>query len=547
MRDGVKISIDIYTKNWSERLPVILEITPYGKRTKMAANFHTEATFWVDNGFVFAIAESRGTGDSEGEFEILANEADDGCDIISWINKQSWSNGKVGMRGYSYSGTNQWLIAAKNPPGLSCITPSATLGNPIEHFPYFGAFSLSGSLNWISKRLKTKLQSIDWSNQNPSEWLNIKPLKNLDIFVTGKVLPLYRKILDHPILDNYWKKLVLEPGNYTHINIPSLAFTGWYDFALSGTIMRFKEAVRHTKRKNDHFIIIGPYNHYHASHGGYHAITGLPIEKVGEVLLNKNSLLPALNLTREFFNWCLKDAKRPSWNQTKIYITGSNKWYDRSDLINNNYRENFFYLNKGGHLTTECPNASIDYLQYDPSKPVRSDLIQKLEYPVSLNLYLNSSDFLVFTSDKLKEPLTIFDEVKLELIFSSNVKDVDYIVFLMDVNKNGTSVKVGSMESNQLRARYRYGFDKEVLLEENKIYNLTINMRQFGHTFLAGHRLRLAITNSFYPLVSANSNTGNKISTDTEKPVKSRQTIYYGKWINESISRIKFKTKNKIF
>ncbi|RNA32782.1 X-Pro dipeptidyl-peptidase [Brachionus plicatilis] len=544
MRDGVKISIDIYTKNISERLPVILEITPYGKRTGLATNFHTEAGFWIKKGYVFVIADSRGTGNSDGEFDILANEADDGYDIIEWITKQSWSNGKIGMRGYSYAGTNQWLIAAKNPPGLSCITPSTSLGKPIEHFPYYGAFSLQGSLNWISKRLKTKYQTKNWSSENPIEWLKIKPLKNLDICLTGQVLPLYRKILQHPILDSYWDKIVMKPINYSEINIPSLSFTGWYDFALSGTIMRFKEAVKYTKRKNDHFILIGPYNHYHAPHGGYHAITGKPIKQIGEVFLNENSLLPALNITSEFFDWCLKDGIRPSWNQTKIYITGSNEWDDRSFLISNDEKEKFLFLNKDGKLTTKEPNADIDFLEYDPSRPVRSDLIPKLEYPVNLNLYLNKSDFLVYTSDKLKKPLTIFDEIKLDLIFSSNVKDTDFVVFLMDVHRDGKSVKLGSMESNQLRTRYRYGFEREVLLEENKIYNLTINMHQIAHTFLAGHKIRLAITNSFYPLVSPNQNTGNPIGDDVDLPLKSKNTIYYGNWLNGAISCIKFKSKD---
>ena len=205
------------------------------------------------------------------------------------------------------------------------------------------------------------------------------------------------------------------------------------------------------------------------------------------------------------------------------------------------------YLDRDGKLTNKRPNASNEYLKYDPNKPVRSDLIQKLEYPVNLNLYLENKYFLVFTSEKLEKPLTVFDEIKLDLIFSSNVKDTDFVAFLMDVHQDGKSIKIGSMESNQLRTRYRYGFDKEILLEKNEKYNLTINFYQIGHTFLAGHKIRLAITNSFYPLISANPNTGNSIENDTDEPIISEQTIYYGNWLDGVISCIKFKSQAKTF
>ncbi len=69
---------------------------------------------------------------------FFAAEGRDLFDLIDWIGKQSWSDGTVGLRGASYTGTNQWYAALLKPPNLKCITPSADLGRATELAPYMG-------------------------------------------------------------------------------------------------------------------------------------------------------------------------------------------------------------------------------------------------------------------------------------------------------------------------------------------------------------------------------------------------------------------------
>ncbi|CAF1574557.1 unnamed protein product [Didymodactylos carnosus] len=136
MRDGVELAIDYLVVSETGRFPAIVELTPYG-RGIAAPNFRNEATYWREHGYAFVIADCRGTGDSQGEMVFFALEGKDGHGLIEWIARQPWSNGRVAMRGSSYSGTNQWFTAREQPPHLSCITPSATLWRPMQDVSIF--------------------------------------------------------------------------------------------------------------------------------------------------------------------------------------------------------------------------------------------------------------------------------------------------------------------------------------------------------------------------------------------------------------------------
>ncbi|CAF1121241.1 unnamed protein product, partial [Brachionus calyciflorus] len=181
MRDGKYIAVDYYRSLTNEKFPVILEMTPYGKSSP--GTFRNEGEFWYRNGYILAIADVRGTGDSEGEFELISNDGNDGFDLIDWIAKQPWSNGKVGMRGASYSGTNQLYIAAKNPKNLLCITPSASVGKFYDFPPFGKAFSLNWALFWLGTAVNLPHKTNEWVHSDPSEWLNHLPLYTLDEYV----------------------------------------------------------------------------------------------------------------------------------------------------------------------------------------------------------------------------------------------------------------------------------------------------------------------------------------------------------------------------
>src|SRR5215510_2233381 len=119
MRDGVRLNATLYKpRAMPQPVPVIFRLTPY-----ISDSYHDRAVYFAQCGYVFALVDCRGRGNSEGRFEPHLNEGRDGYDVTEWLAVQSWSNGKVAMYGGSYEGYVQWATAKELPPHLATITP----------------------------------------------------------------------------------------------------------------------------------------------------------------------------------------------------------------------------------------------------------------------------------------------------------------------------------------------------------------------------------------------------------------------------------------
>ncbi len=145
MRDGVKIAIDIFKPLQEGRYPVILSMLPYIKEIQqqppvLSHDIEAGATdFFVPKGYVHVIAQIRGTGFSQGQYDLFSTaQQQDGYDLIEWIAKQPWCDGNVGMIGDSYIAMIQYLVAAQNPPHLRCIAPCDGATDIYRDFCYQG-------------------------------------------------------------------------------------------------------------------------------------------------------------------------------------------------------------------------------------------------------------------------------------------------------------------------------------------------------------------------------------------------------------------------
>ncbi len=98
MRDGVQLNATVYKpKDMREPLPVIFDLTPYISD----ASHNRGAYYFAQNGYVSVMVDIRGRGNSGGEFDPRVNESRDGYDVVEWLARQPWSNGKVAMYGGS--------------------------------------------------------------------------------------------------------------------------------------------------------------------------------------------------------------------------------------------------------------------------------------------------------------------------------------------------------------------------------------------------------------------------------------------------------------
>ena len=131
VRDGVKLNATIFSAHGQkEPLPVIFTFTPY-----IGDSYTDRAVYFAKHGYVYALVDVRGRGNSGGEFWPFENEGRDGYDVVEWLAKQSYCNGKVTMWGGSYAGFDQWTVLKEFPPHLATIVPAAA-AHPGVDFPF---------------------------------------------------------------------------------------------------------------------------------------------------------------------------------------------------------------------------------------------------------------------------------------------------------------------------------------------------------------------------------------------------------------------------
>jgi predicted acyl esterase len=135
-RDGVKLNATVFTPhNQKGPLPVIFTSTPC-----IGDSCTDRAVYFAKHGYVYALVDVRGRGNSGGEFEPFVNEGKDGYDVVEWLAKQPYCNGKVTMWGGSYAGFDQWTVLKEFPPHLATIVPGGSgapgsgFSVPVQHF-----------------------------------------------------------------------------------------------------------------------------------------------------------------------------------------------------------------------------------------------------------------------------------------------------------------------------------------------------------------------------------------------------------------------------
>src|SRR5690348_1544041 len=145
MRDGVKLNATIFSAHGQkEPLPVIFTFTPY-----IGDSYTDRAVYFAKHGYVYALVDVRGRGNSGGEFWPFANEGRDGYDVVEWLAKQPYCNGKVTMWGGSYAGFDQWTVLKEFPPHLATIVPAAA-AHPGVDFPFQYNIFATYDMQWLT-------------------------------------------------------------------------------------------------------------------------------------------------------------------------------------------------------------------------------------------------------------------------------------------------------------------------------------------------------------------------------------------------------------
>src|SRR6202046_5083420 len=164
LRDGVKLSATVYTPAQQKApAPCIFTLTPY-----IAQSYHDRGMYFAAHGYPFLTIDVRGRGNSEGVFQPLIQEAQDGYDVVEWLAKQPYCNGKVTMWGGSYAGYDQWATAKESPPHFAPIVPSAASYMGVD-FPMRNNIFYPFLIQWLmltggrASQLQTYSDAAFWS------------------------------------------------------------------------------------------------------------------------------------------------------------------------------------------------------------------------------------------------------------------------------------------------------------------------------------------------------------------------------------------------
>src|SRR5512143_2058818 len=584
MRDGARMATDIYRpKNASGKVPIVFVRTPYnfnfwdvrnGAPADMTAQLDA-----VKRGYAYVGMNERGHFFSEGSYDILGPPRTDGYDAIAWMSSQPWANGKVGLIGCSSTAEWQMGVAAMSPPGLGAIIPQGFGAGVGRVGPYYeqgnwyrgGAVQmlfiawLYGEQNQVrpmfppntsqqdmiraskSFDLAQQLPPVDWSK-------GLAHLPEMDIISAGDgphgifadSMPVATggAMIKRAPNDPAWYK-----GGLFHddmkINVPGLWFMSWYDVSVGPNLATYNH-VRNTARPeiaNQQYAVIAPTLHCSYKRATENTVVGE--RSVGDARLDYDAL------TWGWFDMFLKGDNNhllDTLPKVRYYTMGLNKWQTSDTWPPKGASAMTFFLGSGGKantmngdgkLTMAAPSSDKpDNFAYDPMNPVPSyggnvcctgNAVtggafdqQKMEA---------RPDILVYTSDALKDGTELSGPIDVNLCVSSDAKDTDFTVKLLDVYPDGRAY---NLDETIQRARYRDGYDKQVMMEPGKVYKVTLGPMTTSNYFEAGHRIRIEVSSSNFPRFDRNMNTGGK-NYDETKGVVAHNVIHHSKQYPSSV------------
>ena len=578
MRDGIRLATDIYRPKTTEKVPIIFSRTPYNfnswgdgeQRTRTAQRAY-EA---VKRGYAFVVQNERGRYFSEGEWDILGTPLTDGYDAFSWMKDQDWSNGKIGTLGCSSTAEWQMAVAALDHPSHAAMVPQsygAGVGRVGEFFEqgnwYRGGVEQLLFFSWLygveHDKFKPRIpvgatqedlirisRFYDLAPENPrvdmSEALKHLPIKDMLQNINGKREVFDKMVVRKPNNEDWFK------GGLYHddmdFGVPSFWFASWYDVSISPNLALFnhvRKNAKDTEVRDNQYLVIAPVLHCSYTRAKENTIVGE--RSVGDARLNYDEQIYS------WFDLWLKGEQNDFKENTprvQYYTMGSNKWQASDTWPPSNAKmETYFFQSGGkanslfgdGKLISKKPGEqdNADAFTYDPMNPVTSyggnvcctgNAVKGGSFDQQVMETRN--DILVYTTDPLKEGLEISGSIETTLYVSSDAKDTDFTIKLIDVYPDGTAY---NLDETIQRVRYREGYDKEVFMEKDQVYKVDLTPMSTSNYFKKGHRIRIEISSSNFPRFARNLNTGGN-NFDEKEGVVAHNKVHHS---NEYPSQIR--------
>jgi uncharacterized protein len=485
VRDGLRLSVDVYRPSAPGRYPAVLEHLPYRKDDSRAATDRANGTFFAERGFALVRADVRGTGNSEGVAvdEYTPDEQLDGVDIVAWIAGRGWSNGNVGAWGVSYGGFSSVQLASHRPPALKAIAAIYATDDRYTDDMHFsgGALCALELAHYPLRILALNALPPDREPGEPVEAFTERWLARV-----RDTPPWIVRWLEEQHDGPYWRNGSLRPDP-ERIECPALLVAGWRD-GYRTAMLRMAKELRAPWR-----LLAGPWMHTMPD-------AGVPGPRY-----------PFLEEVVEWFRIHLDPSSRPSRARprTVFFLTEfdppssppaevSGGWFG-SDRWPEDVAETTLHLTGGGGL--------------DPAPDPRAD---RVTCPFDMTVGVTSGNWCppppghglpadqrpdearsaVFSSAPLERPIDVLGMPRVSLRIQHPGPNAIVAVKLADVAPDGAS---------QLVTRGSLSLAHRERLEEPTpfagIKDVTIELQATGWRFRPGHRIRLSVAGADWPTV----------------------------------------------
>ncbi|MFP4207330.1 MAG: CocE/NonD family hydrolase [Wenzhouxiangella sp.] len=484
MPDGTRLAARIWRPRDERPVPAILEYIPYRKRFGSSVRDEMMHPYMAAHGYACVRVDLRGSGESEGvlEDEYLQLELDDGRCVLGWLADQPWCNGDAGMMGISWGGFNALQMAALQPPELKAVVAvCASDDRYADDVHHMGGCLLGDNISWASVMLAYNSLPPDpdlvgerWREQ----WF--ERLRGSGLWL--------QKWLRRQRRDNYWRHgSVCE--DYQAIRCPVYAVSGWTD-GYSNAVLRLMGQLDGPRKG-----LIGPWSHMYPHLG----VPGPAIGFVQELLRwwdfwlkgqqngimdepmlrvwMQDSVPPTSHYARRPGRWVAESTWPGPAIQPRVYRLA------RYALVDGNERPTAFHHTVQSPLTVGL--FAGKWCAYGAGPDLAHD--QREE----------DGGALVFQSEALAEGFEILGAPAVELEISSSEPVAMVAVRLSDVSPDDRATRV---TYGLLNLSHRDGSENPQALVPGQRYRVRVEMNGIAHAFPRGHRLRLSLSTSYWPL-----------------------------------------------
>ena len=513
LKDGCRLAARMWLPADAEARPVpaVLEYIPYRKRDGTRGRDEPMHGYFAGHGYAAIRVDLRGSGESDDvlQDEYLQLELDDAVEVIDWIARQPWCDGKVGMMGKSWGGFNCLQVAAMRPKPLKAVlSVCSTDDRYADDIHYMGGCLLNDNHWWGAIMLGFQARPADpqlfgagWRDN----WL--KRLHEMPFWPATW--------MRHQSRDDYWRHGSI-CDDYGAIQCPVMLVGGWAD-AYTNAIPRMLEHLKVPRRG-----IIGPWAHLYPHDGMPGPAIGFLQEAVKWwdhwLKGSENGAMDGPML----WSW-LEDSARPL--TTATYREG--RWVSDQTWPSPSVTVQPWSLGAG--VLAQAPRPAGDLSICSPQTVgMGCGEWMGAGCPGEMPADQRSDDAgsLVFDSAPLAQHLDLLGFPVLDLEFSVDRPVAQVGVRLSDVFPDGAAQRASYAVFN---LNHLAGHEKPQQLEPGKRYRARIKLNALGHRFIAGHRLRLAISTAYWPLIWPTPErvtlTVHTASTRLEVPVRAAQSL----------------------